>query len=51
MKIIETGLPLHEFKGEIAKIASVESEKFLDEYLASFINDLCERKMVLGYTK
>lgn len=51
MKISETKLPVQEFKGEIAKIAAVESEKFLDEFLESFIKDLINRKMVLGFSK
>lgn len=49
MKIDETSLSLQSFKGEIASIASVESEKFLDDYLISFISDLRQRKMVLGF--
>lgn len=51
MKINETALPLQSFKGEIASIAAVESEKFLDDYLHTFISDLRSRKMVLGYLK
>jgi hypothetical protein len=51
MKISETGLSVQEFKGEIAKIAAVESEKFLDDFLESFLKDLLNRKMVLGFSK
>ncbi|MFC2080058.1 DUF2063 domain-containing protein [Bacteroidota bacterium] len=50
MKISETGLPLQEFKGEIASISGVESEKFLDDFLISFIQDLMKSRMVLGYS-
>jgi hypothetical protein len=49
MKITETALSLKDFKGEIASIAAVESEKFLDDYLLKFITDLMDRKMVLGF--
>jgi hypothetical protein len=51
MKISETSVPLDDFKGEIASIASIESEKFLDDFLSTFILDLLKRKMIRGYKK
>ncbi len=49
MKVNEEGIPLNEFKGEIASIASIESEKYLDDYLRDFMGNLMEKKMVLGF--
>lgn len=51
LKIAETGDQVNSFKGELAGIAAVESEKFLDDSLVSFIRDLKDRQMVLGFRK
>ncbi len=48
-KVQETGDSIEKFKGEIARIANVESEKFLDEFLSDFVLKLMDRKMILGY--
>lgn len=51
MKISEEAIAINDFKGEIASIASVESEKYLDTYLRDFIGDLMEKKMVFGFAE
>lgn len=50
-RIFETGESVQSFKGDIAQLAQVESEKYLDDYLTGFINNLIDRQMILGYRK
>ena len=50
-KIFESGEAISSFKGEIARIASVESEKILDDYLEEFVRSLLQRGLILGYRK
>ena len=49
-KISETGEAIYFFKGEIARIANVESENYLDNYLKEFVSKLMQRGLVLGYS-
>ncbi len=48
-KISETGASISSFKGEIARISNVESEKYLDMYLLEFVDSLMQRDLILGY--
>ena len=50
-KISEAGAAISTFKGAIASIADVESEKFLDDYLKEFVASLIQRGVILGYRK
>ncbi len=50
-RIFETGESVQSFKGEIAQLAQVESEKYLDNHLTDFVNNLIDRQMILGYRK
>lgn len=50
-KISETGAAISTFKGALASIANVESEKYLDDYLEEFIASLMKRGLILGYRK
>lgn len=50
-RISEDGAAIESFKGEIAGIAQVESEKYLDNYLVDFVNNLRDRQMILGFYK
>jgi len=50
-RIFETGESIQSFKGEIAQLAQVESEKYLNDYLIGFVNNLIDRQMILGYRK
>jgi hypothetical protein len=44
-------VPLNEIKNEIARVAGIESGRYLDDALRKFIGDLLERKMILGFKK
>lgn len=50
-RIFEDEVAIESFKGEIARIAQVESEKYLDDYLIEFIKNLRDRQMIFGYFK
>ncbi len=50
-KLIEDEVPINSIKGDIAHIANVESEKYLDEYLVDFVKSLCDRQMIFGFYK
>lgn len=49
MRIHESNDPIQEFKGDIAKLAGIESELFLNDYLKTFISDLKNLQMVMGF--
>lgn len=49
MRIQETGLPLGDLKGDVLKIAEVESETYLDRFLVQFARDLHSKKVILGF--
>jgi hypothetical protein len=47
----EEKVPLNEIKNEIARVAGIESGRYLDDALKKFFGDLLERKMILGFIK
>ena len=50
-RLQEEQLPLEEIKGEFARVAGIESGRYLDEALQQFLGDLIERKLILGFKK
>ncbi len=48
-RLQEEKLALDRIKHEFARVAGIESGKYLDEALKLFLGDLLERKMILGY--
>lgn len=48
-RLKEEQLPLHRIKNEIARVAGIESLPYLDDALSTFLGDLLERKMILGF--
>ena len=50
-KLVEEEVPLNELKGEIASAAGIESGKYLDDALSTFIGDLMKKKLILGFLK
>ena len=48
-RMVEDSVPLNELKGDIAQAAGIESGKYLDDALATFIGDLMEKKLILGF--
>ncbi len=50
-RLVEEGLPLNDIKGDIARAAGIESGKYLDDALSTFIGDLIKKKLILGYLK
>ena len=50
-RLQEENVPLNEIKNEFARVAGIESGKYLDDALAKYLGDLLERKMILGFKK
>lgn len=50
-RLIEDGVPLNQLKGDIAKVSGIESGKYLDDALSTFIGDLMKKKLILGFIK
>ena len=50
-RLQEMNAPLNEIKHEFARVAGIESGRYLDDALEKFIGDLLERKMILGYIR
>ena len=50
-RLQEEKVPLNEIKNEIARVAGIESERYLDDALKIFLVELLERKMILGFKK
>ncbi len=48
-RLQEEKVPLNEIKNEIARVAGIESGRYLDDALTKFSGDLLERKMILGF--
>lgn len=48
-RLADEPIPLNDLKGDIAQMAGIESEKYLDEALSIFIGDLIDKKLILGY--
>jgi hypothetical protein len=49
VRMLEADRPLNEVKGEFARLAHIESGRYLDEALEKFFSDLMDRKLILGY--
>jgi uncharacterized protein len=47
----EVNMPLNEIKHEFARMAGIESGRYLDDALQQFLGDLMERKLILGYIR
>lgn len=50
-RLLEAERPLNEIKGEFARLAGIESGRYLDEALEKFFQDLMDRKLILGFLK
>lgn len=50
-RLQEEKVALDEIKHEFARVAGIESGKYLDEALERFLGDLLERKMILGFLR
>jgi len=50
-RLQEEKAPLHEIKNEFARLAGIESGRYLDEALQKFLGDLLERKLILGFQR
>ncbi len=50
-RLAEDGVPLNELKGDIARVSGIESGKYLDDGLSTFIGDLIKKKLILGFLK
>ena len=48
-RLQEEKVPLNEIKNEFARVAGIESGRYLDDALAKYLGDLLERKMILGF--
>ena len=48
-RLQEEKVPLNEIKNEFARVAGIESGRYLDDALRKFVGDLLERKMILGF--
>ncbi len=48
-RLAEERVPLNDLKGDIARMAGIESGKYLDDSLSTFIGDLIEKKLILGF--
>ena len=51
MRLQEEKVPLNEIKNEFARVAGIESGRYLDDALELYFGDLLERKMILGFIK
>ncbi len=50
-RLQEEKVALNEIKNEFARVAGIESGRYLDDALEKFLGDLLERKMILGFTR
>ena len=50
-RLQEEKVPLGEIKNEFARVAGIESGRYLDDALKLFLGDLLGRKMILGYLR
>ena len=50
-RLQEEEVPLQELKGEFAGVAGIESGRYLDEALQTFLGDLMKRRMILGFIR
>jgi len=50
-RLQEAKVPPGEIKHEFARVAGIESGRYLDDALMKFLGDLVERKLILGFTK
>ena len=48
-RLLEADVPMNEIKGEFARVAGIESERYLDDALKKFFGDLLDRKLILGF--
>jgi len=48
-RLHEEKVPLNRIKNEIARVAGIESGRYLDDALKRFLEDLLKRKLILGY--
>lgn len=50
-RLQEENVALNEIKNEFARVAGIESGRYLDDALEKYLGDLLERKMILGFLK
>lgn len=50
-RLQEEKVPLQEIKNEFARVAGIESGRYLDDALKKFLGDLLERKLILGFER
>ncbi len=50
-RLEEEEVPLQELKVEFARVAGIESGRYLDEALQTFLEDLMKRLLILGFTR
>ena len=50
-RLQEEKVPLNEIKNEFARVAGIESGRYLEDALEKYLGDLLERKMILGFIK
>ncbi len=48
-RLVEDNVPLNELKGDIARVSGIESGKYMDDALSTFIGDLMKQKLILGF--
>ena len=48
-RLQEENVPLNEIKNEFARVAGIESGRYLDDSLEKYLGVLLERKMILGF--
>ena len=48
-RLQEEEVPLDTLKGEFARLAGIESGRYLDDALEKFLRDLMDRKLILGF--
>ncbi|MEN8229617.1 MAG: DNA-binding domain-containing protein [Bacteroidota bacterium] len=51
IRLVEMEVPLDALKGDIANASGIESGKYLDDALSTFIGDLMKKKLILGFIK
>ncbi len=50
-RLVEEDLPAGQLRGEIARVTGIESGKYLDDALKQFIEELMQKKLILGFKK
>lgn len=48
-RLLEERVTLNDIKGDIAHVAGIESGKYLDDALSTFIRDLIDKQLILGF--